>query len=169
MLKEIEGIIKESFGEDFVGLIAALKKRKNFSEFKLAEKINKDVNYTRSLLYRLLHKSLVSFVRKKDKKHGWYICYWTFEEKNFKNFINWLYKERIKKLKEQIKEESINKFFMCGNRCLRLDFDQAADVNFKCPECGKLMEQEEVSKKIKEIKERIEKLKKAIKFFKSFY
>src|SRR3989338_2974167 len=82
--ESMDSIIKEVAGEEGVPLVHALKERKNFSEFKLAERLDKDVNAARSLLYRLLELDLVSFIRRKDKKKGWYIYYWTFKPRHLK-------------------------------------------------------------------------------------
>ena len=71
--------------------------------------------------------------------------------------------QRIKTLEGQVKNESGGGFFFCANRCLRLDFDQAINFDFKCPECGCLMEQEENGKKIAQLKCKIKEFEKRIK------
>ena len=152
--------IVEVVGEEVVPLVHALKEKKNFSEFKLAERLDKDVNATRSLLYRLLELGLVSFIRRKDKKKGWYICYWTFKPRQLKKIRKDLRERKINALKERFEREKNSNFFICEDKCARLDFDQAVDFNFKCPECGKLMGQEDNTERIKKIKEEILSLEK---------
>lgn len=163
--KEVEREIKESFGEDVVKVVGVLRRRKNFSEFKLAEKINKDLNYTRNLLYRLYQKNLASFIRRKDKKRGWYIYYWSLNDDGLKRFLIGLNKRKIERLKAQIKNEAAGGFFICEGGCMRLDFDQAINFDFKCPECGRLMGQEDSETKIRELKKRIKRIENNIKAF----
>ncbi|MAG07950.1 hypothetical protein CMO89_00600 [Candidatus Woesearchaeota archaeon] len=161
--KIVEQVVSEASGEDVIPLIKYLKDKKNISEFKIAEKIKKEVNETRNMLYRLYEANLVSFIRKKDKKKGWYIYYWTFNPKRIKYLFYDLKRKRLDNLKSRLGREENNYFFICEDNCIRLDFEQATDFNFKCPECGKLVNQEDNAQKIKKIKDEIEKLKKELK------
>ena len=71
--KLIDNVVENVAGKDVLPLVKTLKNKKNVSEFKLADDIKEEINTTRNMLYRLLDNNLVSFVRKKDKKKGWYI------------------------------------------------------------------------------------------------
>jgi len=158
--KMIEEVVTQIAGEDVMPLVNALKNKKNVSEFKLAEKLEEEINITRNMLYRLYHANLVSFVRRKDKTKGWYIYYWTFKNKQVKFLIKELKKQRVEKLKERLGRESEGQFYMCGTKCMRLSFDQAIDFNFKCPECGSLMEEHDNNKTKENLAEEIKKLEK---------
>ena len=149
--KIVEDVITEVAGEDVLPLVNSLKNKKNVSEFKLAEKIKQEVNVTRNMLYRLYKANLVSFIRKKDKVKGWYIYYWTFRPKNIRHLATELKKKKITQLKERLEREKDGQFYSCPNKCMRLNFDQAIDFQFKCPECGSLMEMENNQEKIKDI------------------
>jgi transcription initiation factor TFIIE subunit alpha len=153
----IEEVITEVAGQDVIPLVMVLKNKKNVSEFKLADSIKQEVNITRNMLYRLYNSNLVSFIRKKDKKKGWYIYYWTLDLKRVRYLVSELKKKRLKQLKERLERESEGQFFICPNNCIRLDFDQAMNFEFKCPECGTIIEQEdntELKRKLEgEIKE----------------
>ena len=107
--------------------------------------------------------NLVSFIRKKDKKKGWYIYYWTFKPKMIKHIVTNLKKEKLSKLKDRISREKSNHFFICQNKCIRLDFEQAMNFEFKCPECGEIMNQEDNKENIILIEEEIKKIKKELK------
>ena len=162
----IESIVKEVVGDDAVPLVRFLKNNKNISEFKIAETIKKEVNETRNILYRLYENNLVNFMRKKDKKKGWYIYYWTFNQKRVKDLIWDLKKKRLKKLKERVDRESEGNFFGCRNKCIRLNFDQATDFQFKCPECGSVLDQEDNTKIMENIQNEIKELEKELKTIK---
>lgn len=153
--KTVDDVIREVAGEDVVPLVNLIKKKKNISEFKIAELMKVNVNVVRNMLYRLYHKNLVSFVRKKDKKKGWYIYYWTFNAKRIGPLLDEIKKKRVEKLQEWIEREKNNFFFNCPGGCMRLDFEKAMDYGFKCPECGTLMLQENNSKKIKDLEDEI--------------
>ena len=161
--KIIEFVISEVAGLDVVPLVQSLKNKKNVSEFKLAENIGKEVNTARNMLYRLYDHNLVSFIRRKDKKKGWYIYYWTFNLKRIRGLFIALKKQRLEKLKERVNRENENTFFACTNQCMRLDFERATNFEFKCPECGELMNQEDNTKKIQNIEKEIKDIEKELK------
>ncbi|MBN2567152.1 hypothetical protein JXB02_03665 [Candidatus Woesearchaeota archaeon] len=159
----LEGVIKDVAGEDVIPLVRSLKNKKNISEFKIAENINREINETRNMLYRLYHANLVSFTRRKDKKKGWYIYYWTFNAKRVKYLVTDLKRKKIDRLRERLEREQASHFFACNNRCIRLDFEQATDFEYKCPECGSLMHQEDNQAQIAEISSEIARLEKELR------
>lgn len=130
---------------EVIDVIKALNGREGYSEFKLAEALGKDVNATRNLLYKLHNLNLASFVRKKDQKIGWYICYWTFHGERVSAFLLAEIGRRLEVLKEKQGKEAETGFFTCANRCGRLEFDNAFDFSFRCPECGELLAQDKES------------------------
>jgi len=156
--KAIEEVIKEVAGEDVLPLFSLIKNKKNVSEFTISEKLKVSVNVVRNMLYRLYHENLVSFIRKKDKKKGWYIYYWTPNLKRLRFLVNEIKKRKIERLKERIEREKNNFYFSCKNMCVRFSFDKAIEYNYKCPECGELLEQEDNSSKIKELESELKKL-----------
>jgi len=161
--KKIEDTIRYVIGDDVVKLVKKLRKKENISEFKLADQLKEDIKRIRNKLYRLAEVNLVSFTRKKDKKKGWYIYYWTFKKDQVKFLYNRIKKERLIKLKETLENEEKEQYFICSSKCVRLNFDQAVNFEFRCPECNELVSQEDVSKDIKEIKKEIKELEKELK------
>jgi len=161
--KIVEEIVSEVAGEDVLPLIKALRNKANVSEFKLADSIRKEINLTRNMLYRLYDNNLVSFIRKKDKKKGWYIYYWTFNQRRIRDLVQVLKKRKFERFNERLQREKTTQFYMCANKCVRLDFEQSHDFNFKCPECGSLLDMEDNSKKIKELEAELARLEKELK------
>ena len=153
--KLIEDVVRQVAGPDVLPLVQALKNKTNVSEFKLAESIKQEINITRNMLYRLYHANLVSFIRRKDKQKGWYIYYWTFKPNRVQPLMKDLKRQRIERLKERLLREKGEHFFTCKDKCMRLSFDQATDYNYKCPECGGLMHQEDNEEKIVKITKEI--------------
>ncbi len=156
--KVVEAVIVEVSGEDTLSLLKALKNKKNVSEFKLADDIDMEINQTRNMLYRLYHANLVSFIRRKDKKKGWYIYYWTFNMKQVKFLAQNLAKSKIEKIKERLDREKSSVFYSCPNKCIRLSFDQAVDFDYKCVECGTILEQEDNTKTVDALEKELKQL-----------
>jgi len=139
-------------GPEVLPLYKLLKGQTNVSEFKLAEDLKLEVNYVRNLLYRMYDYNLVFFTRKKDKIKGWYIYYWTFNEDRIIDVLIKIEKERIERLSSRVSQDEHNFFFMCQNRCVKLDFDQASDFEYRCPECGEILQQQDNSEAMLRIK-----------------
>lgn len=143
LTKEIaEELVKEVAGEDTVKLVGLLKDEDNISEFKLAEKLRLTVNTVRNMLYRLQEHNLVTSTRKKDKKKGWYIYYWTFNAPQAKSLLTIVKRRKLDQLKERLKTEIQETFYVCPEKCIRFKMDNAMEYNFKCPECGNVLQEE---------------------------
>ncbi len=146
--ESVADLLKQYVGEEVAELIRELAKKKDYSEFKLAEAVGREVNETRNLLYKLYNSSLASFIKKKDNKIGWYIHYWTFHEDKVGAFLLNEKRGRLELLREFISKETKSSPFSCANACVGIDFDKAFDLSFRCPECGELLNQENNSGKV---------------------
>ncbi len=153
--KVIEDVVSEVAGADTIPLILAIKDKKNISEFKIAEMLKEQINITRNMLYRLLDQNLVNFIRKKDRQKGWYIYYWTFNPKQVRFLTFKLQKQKLLKLRERLEREKSAQFFACPNGCIRLDFEQSMNFEFKCPECGSIIQHQENALEIQKIEHSI--------------
>ncbi len=140
--KKIADSLSEFVGEDVAAVIRELYGKPDYSEFKLAEALGRELNATRNLLYKLHSLNLASFTKKKDNKIGWYIYYWTFHEDRVDLFLLNEKKRQINALTERVAVEGDDDFYACANKCAKLDFDNAFELSFRCPECGELLGQE---------------------------
>ena len=152
--------VKEVIGEDSVKIVEFIKDKKNISDFKIAEKTSTDIHQTRNILYRLYNHNLVTYYRKKDRQKGWYISYWTFNRKRVKDIMSNLKEEKLKRYGDRLKNEEANKdlFYMCPNACVRVNFDKATDLEFRCPECGNILNHQDNTKTIDFLKTKIKEL-----------
>lgn len=161
--KLVEEVIAMTAGEDTIDIVEYLKGKKNISEFTIAEVVKRPINETRNALYRLFRQNLVTFNRKKDKKKGWYIYYWTYNPDRVQYLAQDLKQTRLIKLHERLERENSNNFYACASMCARLDFEQAMEFEFKCPECGQLMNQMDNTRTIDNLKQQIKELEKEMK------
>lgn len=153
--KKIEQILVAILGEGGLPLINELMLKDNTSEFDLATKTKKDIKVIRKLLYILYNHNLVSFTRKKDKIKGWYIYYWTLVPDSVKFNYFKMKRDLLERLKQQVENEKRELFFACTQRCLRMNFDHAMDFEFRCPECGELVNQDNGEEIIKDLHKQI--------------
>ncbi|MBD3164191.1 hypothetical protein GF323_03260 [Candidatus Woesearchaeota archaeon] len=162
--KKVEDTVFAIAGENGVKVVSYLGEKKNVSEFIIADKLKLDMQTIRNTLYKLHTHNIATYIRKKDRQKGWYISYWTFNRDRIKGLIQAMKKMQVDKLKERLEKEEANKgvFFICTKACARLDFDQASEFEFRCPECGSLLQQQENTRTIAHLKERIEELEKSM-------
>jgi transcription initiation factor TFIIE subunit alpha len=157
--KMTEEVVTELVGEHALQIIDFLRGKTKISEFIIAEELELEINETRNILYKLLEHNIVSFLRKKDRIKGWYICYWDFNEHMIPQLQKKMNVQKLEKMEERLERETAYTFFMCNNACSRMDFDKAMEFNFKCPECGSLMHQQDNQRTVEFLKDRIEELK----------
>ncbi len=116
------------------------------------------LNTVRKTLYKLYSGKLAQFRRIRDKSTGWFIYYWWHEFDLFDEILN--DKKRLveAKLRERLKFEETNYFFVCKN-CqdsnLKYNFDSAFELNFKCPNCSGPLEAQDNQAMIQFLKEKI--------------
>ena len=80
MLKDLlKSLVEELAGDYATPIVDILYNKKDVNEFRIAKKMEMTINQIRNILYKLSAEGLVSFIRKKDDKKGWYIYYWTLE------------------------------------------------------------------------------------------
>jgi len=97
------------------------------------------LNTVRKTLYKLYSGKLAQFRRIRDKSTGWFIYYWWHEFDLFEEIL--MEKKSVieSKLRERLKFEENNYFFVCKN-CqdsnLKYNFDTAFELNFKCGNCS---------------------------------
>jgi transcription initiation factor TFIIE subunit alpha len=158
--QQIEDTIFAVSGDIGVKVVEFLGDKENISEFIIAEKLKLDMQTIRNTLYKLHTHNVATYIRKKDRQKGWYISYWTFNKPRIKELIQNMKKMQLEKLKERLEKEEANRnvFFICSKACARLDFDQATEFEFKCPECGTLLQQQENGRTIEVLKEKIQAL-----------
>ncbi|MFT4249827.1 MAG: hypothetical protein ACMXYD_00490 [Candidatus Woesearchaeota archaeon] len=156
--KPTEYVITELVGEDALEAIEYLQGKKNVSEFIIAEDLGIEIHEMRNILYRCYDHNICTFVRRKDKKKGWYICYWNFNAEQIPHLQAKIQKNKIAKLTQRLATEQQGQFYMCKQACVRMDFDKAVEYNFKCPECGEIQEMQDNARTIAFLTEQLEKL-----------
>lgn len=158
--KMTEEVVTELVGEHALPIIDFLRGKTRISEFIVAEELDMEINETRNILYKLFEHNIVTFIRKKDRIKGWYICYWDLNEIMVPQIKEKMDDQKLEKMEERLSKEEAHTFYLCSNACNRMDFDTAMEFQFKCPECGSLMHQQDNTRTIEFLKDRIKELRK---------
>ena len=153
MDKYIEEAIIELVGKEGLSVYLLLKNKENYSEFLLSEKLKININQIRNILYKFDSQNLVSFTRKKDRKKGWYIYYWTFRHDQINELIKRKKLHQLKIIDEQIMKEKTVIYYSCPNKCVRMTIEDAMEYAFVCPECGSIFNPDDSSKRMQKLNE----------------
>ena len=116
------------------------------------------LNTVRKTLYKLYSEKLAQFRRIRDKSTGWFIYYWWHEFDMLEEILMSKKKLVENKLRERLQFEEENYFFYCKN-CegsnMKYNFDEAFELNFRCPDCGGPLEAQDNKELIQFLKEKI--------------
>jgi len=161
--KLLEEIVVSIVGKSAEGIVPLLNTSKYVNEFIIAKKLDITINQTRNILYKISDYGLVSSIRKKDKKKGWYTYFWHFEILKCLEFLKeWLIK-RKGEIQIQIDLRNSKVFYNCKGCGLEYNEDEALLMNFTCDECGNVFTVKDNSKLIKEMQKGVSKIDEKLK------
>lgn len=141
-----------------------LNSKKHVNEFIIAKKLNITINQTRNVLYKLADYGLVSSIRKKDKKKGWYTYFWKIEVLKSLEFLKDLLNKRKEQILFQIKSRESKEFYVCERCNIEFSEESALLHDFTCGECGGIFSRKDSTKLIKELKKQVEKIDSELSF-----
>ncbi|MFH1311335.1 MAG: hypothetical protein ABIH65_02935 [Nanoarchaeota archaeon] len=158
-LKDAVTLIAGKQTEEIVDL---LDTSKYINEFIIAKKLGVTINQARNILYKISDYGLVSSIRKKDKKKGWYTYFWKIEILKSLEFVKNDLLKKKDQFEHQIKSRETKRFYVCEKCAIELNEENSLLHNFTCPECGFVLTIKDNTKLIKEMKKNLEKSKKDI-------
>jgi transcription factor E len=158
-LKEIVVSIAGKSAEEIVDLLDG---KKYINEFIIAKKLNLTINQTRNILYKISDQGLVSFIRKKDKRKGWYTYFWKIEIMKSLEFLKGSIMKKIEQVNHQIKSRETKEFYVCETCNIEFSEESALVHNFVCNECGNIVARKDNNSTIKEYNKELERLKREL-------
>ncbi len=151
-------------GKQAEAIIDLLDGKKYVNEFIIAKRLDLTINQTRNILYKISDHGLVSFIRKKDKKKGWYTYFWKLEILKCLEFLKADIMKKMDQIYHQIKSRETKEFYVC-NRCnIEFNEENALIHDFTCNECGEIMSRKDNTHVIKEYNRELDKLRKELAF-----
>ena len=155
LLKEVVALVAGKQSEDIVDL---LDEQKYINEFVIAKKLGLTINQVRNILYKISDYGLVSSIRKKDKKKGWYTYFWKIEILKALEFLRENLIKKIDNIEHQIKSRETKRFYVCERCHIELNEENALLNNFTCNECGSLLVLKDNGKMVRDLRKSKEKL-----------
>jgi Transcription initiation factor IIE, alpha subunit len=123
-------------GEEYVKVAKSLLNTEDVTDEEIASATGLKINIVRKVLYDMFGKALITGIRVKDEKKGWFVYRWRAKQDQVDNFIENQKKKILDRLYKRLEYEESTEFYHCGNHdCHRLKFDAAVELFFKCPNC----------------------------------
>jgi len=156
--------VAEALGEEeAVKLIEILKNSNETTDDEIANKTGIRLNSIRKILYKLYDHSLVSLRRTRDPKTGWFIFHWRLQPDQLEGFILSQKRRVLEKLNIRLHYEKNHDFNYCYTPgCKRIPFEEAVEIVFRCPTCGKPLMHYENDKILHVLTKKVDQLRKEL-------
>ncbi len=122
---------------------------------KIAEVTGVLLNIVRRTLFILYENRLAMYRRERDTDSGWLTYLWKLDLDNIESQLELESKKLLRNLKAKLEFEQDRVFYVCEKQDGRFLFEQAAELEFKCPICGGELRYEENAPMTSALKQRI--------------
>ncbi|KXA90231.1 hypothetical protein AKJ62_01395 [candidate division MSBL1 archaeon SCGC-AAA259D14] len=143
-------------------VVDALAEKGEATSEEIAERTGIKVRFVRGVLEALYDERAVSLRRAEDSETGWVSFHWSL---NPERTLKHLRKDRralLREIRARLERERETVFFTCENRCTRVEFGEAADLDFQCPGCGGELHESDSAPVIQSLEKRAEELEKSL-------
>ncbi len=124
-------------GEEYIKVARALLNNEDSTDEEIASATGLKINTVRRVLYNLFGRSLISGIRVRDLKRGWYVYRWRAQREQVDGFIEAQKRKLLDRLRQRLAYEEQHEFYHCNNpNCVNKTFEQAIESFFKCSICG---------------------------------
>ena len=163
-IKLLKSIVENLIGKQAVPIIDLLFGKKHVNEFLIAKKLKLTINQTRNILYKMSDFGLVSFIRKKDKRKGWYIYFWTLNIYESLRILEQNMQKELEQLELDLKGRKEKRFFICNTCSLEVGEESALLNDFVCPECEEVYQLSESKDNVQQLEKEIVRVKKELDY-----
>jgi transcription initiation factor TFIIE subunit alpha len=158
-----EEFLQNVGGDYAVNLVKIWEKKKgNVTDEELAAELGVKITEIRTALNRLHYRGIACYQKSRNNKTGWYSYTWTVKTNRIAELVMERQAEEIQKITRRMETEKNYIYFGCKGGCITVPFEVATEYQFKCPECGKNLQEENTQKKVKQLNQRIEDIRKEV-------
>jgi transcription factor E len=161
-VKLLHDLVEEMAGLDTGRIVDILFGKKDVNEFLIAKKMELTINQVRNILYKLSADGLVSFIRKKDKRKGWYIYYWTLKTEKCLVKLEGSLARKIENLNGILNSRETKRFYICKPCGIEVGEEKALEHGFSCEECAEVYELSDNSGPIRDTKAKVTRTEKEL-------
>ena len=147
-------------GDEYNKVARSLLKADDATDEEIASSTGLRINMVRRILYDLFGKSLITGIRVKDERKGWFVYRWKTRRDEVEHFIENQKKKITERLQQRLDYENASEFYHCKSAdCPRVTFEEALEGMFKCPVCRKVLDIKKNDKSKKAFQKKIDEIK----------
>ncbi len=155
LLEEEEGIDPE-VAEKTVDIIL---KREAIDE-EIAGELGVDPREVRKVLYKLHERGVVSFRKERREDYRYPVYSWNLDLREVLRRGLEVKERELEDVEQALNNDMSHPVFHCGNdECPTLSFEEAMEHEFRCPNCGEMLQEVDTT----EERERLERLAEELK------
>jgi transcription initiation factor TFIIE subunit alpha len=150
--------IQDVVGDEGVRVAELLEQKGDATDVQLAEVLQTKPSHVRKILYSLYEARAAEYRKEKDKETGWLTFHWLATPDQALHAIDVKVKREIGSLEEQIRSIEGRDFYACPQGQERFDFTEAANVEFRCPAHGELLQAQDNRTEIEQMRGKLQSL-----------
>ena len=159
----LKNLVEEMAGIGSGQIVEILFDKSDVNEFLVAKKMDLTINQVRNILYKLSADGLVSFTRKKDKKKGWYIYFWTLDSEKCLMKIEAEIERKMSELKQLLRDRETKRYYICKGCNIEVGEEKALEGDFSCDECAEVYALVDNTNAVRDVKGKITKKENELK------
>src|SRR5690348_4801018 len=101
-------------GDEYLKVARSLLNTEDATDEEIASSTGLRINIVRKVLYDLFGKALITGIRVKDEKKGWFVYRWRARKDEVDNFIENQKKKIVERLQQRLDYENSAEFYHCG-------------------------------------------------------
>ena len=128
-------------GEEYIRVARALLNNDDSTDEEIASATGLKINTVRRVLYDLFGRSLITGIRVRDLKRGWFVYRWRAQRDQVDGFIEGQKRKMLDRLRRKLEYEESHEFYGCTTSgCRKMSFEEAMESLFRCPTCLKVLD-----------------------------
>jgi transcription initiation factor TFIIE subunit alpha len=155
---EVREYIQNEVGEEGLALAQYLQDHPHVSGVDILESFkDQKPSAVRKVLYRMMEAHVAEYDKDTDAK-GWETFYWDLDLNEIKYILRRRWADELLHLRQQVRFEKDHQFYACPAQHRRILFEDAMDLDFRCPVCQEAMAQVRTGDVLKALQGRIAEL-----------
>jgi transcription initiation factor TFIIE subunit alpha len=162
--EHLEAFIKEIAGKDGMRIIETIGDE-GCTDEAIEQKTEIKIAEVRCLLNHLHSYGVVEYKREKNLQNGWFTYTWNLNrERALSNYLQ-MKKKEYDDLRARVAYAENTCVYKCRKGCIRCEFDDAMENQFRCPKCKGMLRYESNDGNMRKIVERVKSMEKLISDF----
>lgn len=155
--KQLLVLVREIAGENGAKIMQSIG-AEAVTDDKIEKGSGLKIAEIRSVLNHLHSYGLVEYSKEKNMQTGWFTYTWRVNSNRaLTNFLS-MKQNEYSQLKSKLQAQDGAQIYACGSGCVKMQFDQAFETQFKCPECAKKLNFVDYQEELKALETKIQTL-----------